>query len=111
MRQINPVWPQTPPQYSPIYFRQIHPVHTQKNNHTITIRSLFPFSLSELNKSFLLFIGCLFVCAVDSAVNEEGLEEEQGYEQELGDQDPGQESPEGWENGKCNPILWCMLLS
>ena len=45
------------------------------------------------------------MCAVDSAVNEEGLEEEQCYEQELGDQDPGQESPEGWENGKCNPTL------
>jgi hypothetical protein len=45
------------------------------------------------------------VCAVDSAVNEEGLEEEQCYEQELGDQDPGQESPEGWENDKCNPTL------
>ena len=54
-------------------------------------------------------IGCLFVCAVDHGVNEGEPVSEPYYEQENEDQfrDPepeGQDLPEGFEDGKFNPI-------
>ena len=59
---------------------------------------------------------CLFVRVVDHGVNEGELIDEQYYEQGNEDQfhDPepkGQDLPEGYEDGKFNPILWCMFLS
>ena len=63
---------------------------------------------------------CLIVCAVDHSVNERELVDEQYCEQANEDQfrDPepegqylDQDFPEGFENGKFNPALWCMLLS
>ena len=55
-------------------------------------------------------IECLFVCVVDHGVNEEELVDEQYYEQANEDQfcnpEPeGQDFPEGYEDGKFNPIL------
>ena len=55
-------------------------------------------------------IGCLFVCAVDHGVNEGEPVNEQYCEQENEDpfRDPepkGQDIPEGFEDGKFNPIL------
>ena len=63
------------------------------------------------------FISCvLFVCVVDHGVNEGEPVNEQYCEQENEDQfrDPepeGQDFPEGFEDGKFNPILCCMFLS
>ena len=59
---------------------------------------------------------CLFVCVVDRGVNEGEPAIEQYCEQENEDQfrDPepeGQDLAEGYEDGKFNPILWCMFLS
>ena len=59
---------------------------------------------------------CLFVCVVDHDVNEEEPVDEQYCEPANKDQfrDPepeGQDFPEGFEDGKFNPILWCMFLS
>ena len=53
---------------------------------------------------------CLFVCAVDHGVSEGEPVDEQCCEQENEDQfrDPepeGQDFPEGFEDGKFNPIL------
>ena len=53
---------------------------------------------------------CLFVCAVDHGVNEGEPVNEPYCEQENEDQfrDPepeGQDLPEGYEDGKFNPIL------
>ena len=53
---------------------------------------------------------CLFVCVVDHGVNEGEPVNEQYYEQENEDpfRDPepeGQDLPEGFEDGKFNPIL------
>ena len=53
---------------------------------------------------------CLFVCAVDHGVNEGEPVSEQYYEQVNEDQfrDPepeGQDLPEGYKDGKFNPIL------
>ena len=53
---------------------------------------------------------CLFVCAVDHGVNEgEPVNEqycEQGNEDLFCDPEPeGQDLPEGYEDGKFNPIL------
>ena len=58
----------------------------------------------------------LVVCAIDRGVNEGEPASEQFYEQGNEDQlrDPeteGQDFPEGFEDGKFNPILWCMFLS
>ena len=59
-------------------------------------------------------IVCLLVCAVDHSVNEGGPVDEQYYEQvnedQLRDPEPegqylDQDFPEGFENGKFNPIL------
>ena len=55
-------------------------------------------------------IGCLFVCAVDHGVNEGEPASEQYCEQVNEDpfRDPeheGQDLPEGFEDGKFNPIL------
>ena len=59
---------------------------------------------------------CLFVCAVDHGVTEgEPVNEpygEQENEDQFRDPEPeGQDFPEGFEDGKFNPILWCMFLS
>ena len=74
---------------------------------------------SELNdKPFIscVLIVCVFVCVVDHGVNEGEPVNGQFCEQENEDQfrDPepeGQDFPEGYEDGKFNPILWCMFLS
>ena len=61
---------------------------------------------------------CLFVCVVDHGVNERELVDEQYYEQTNEDQfrDPEpegrhlkQDFPEGFEDGKFNPAIWCMF--
>ena len=61
----------------------------------------------------------LFVYLVDHGVNEGEPVDEQYCEQENEDQfrDPElkgqyleQDFPEGFEDGKFNPILWCMFL-
>ena len=57
----------------------------------------------------------LFVCVVDRGENEGEPANEQYYEPVNEDQfrDPepeGQDLPEGYEDGKFNPILWCMFL-
>ena len=59
---------------------------------------------------------CLFVYVVDHGVNEGEFINEQYCEQvnedSFRDQEPeGQDIPEGFEDGKFNPILWCMFLS
>ena len=59
---------------------------------------------------------CLFVCAVDHGENEgEPVDEqyrEPVNEDQFRDSEPeGQDLPEGYEDGKFNPILWCMFLS
>ena len=63
---------------------------------------------------------CLFECVVDHGVNEGEPADEQFCEQANEDQfrDPEpegqyleQDFPEGFEDDKFNPILWCMLLS
>ena len=66
----------------------------------------------ELNDRslFSVLIVCLFVCAVDHGVNEGEPVNESYCEQENEDQfrDPeleGQDFPEGFEDGKFNPIL------
>ena len=63
----------------------------------------------ELNDRPLMVV-CLFVYAVDHGVNEGEPVSEQYCEQENEDQfrDPepeGQDFPEGYEDGKFNPIL------
>ena len=63
----------------------------------------------ELNDRIFVLIGRLFVCAVDRGVNEGEPVNEQFCEQENEDQfhDPepeGQDFPEGYEDGKFNPI-------
>ena len=63
-----------------------------------------------LNDRIFVLIGCLFVCPVDRGVNEGEPVNEQFCEQENEDQfrDPepeGQDFPEGYEDGKFNPIL------
>ena len=60
--------------------------------------------------TFCVLIVCLFVCAVDHGVNEGEPVNEPYCEQENEDQfrDPepeGQDFPEGFEDGKFNPIL------
>ena len=61
---------------------------------------------------------CLFVRIVDHGVNEGEPIDEQYYEQVNEDQfcesEPegqhfNREPPEGFEDGKFNPILWCMF--
>ena len=64
----------------------------------------------ELNDRISVLIGRLVVCAVDRGVNEGEPVNEQFCEQENEDQfrDPepeGQDFPEGFEDGKFNPIL------
>ena len=59
---------------------------------------------------------CLFVCVVDHGVNEGEPVDEQYCEpvNEVPFRDPepeGQDIPEGFEDGKLNPILRCMFLS
>ena len=53
------------------------------------------------------------MCAVDTGVNEgEPVEEfaEQYREPEPEEPYREQDLPEGFEDGKFNPILWCMFL-
>ena len=69
-----------------------------------------PDSSSTINRYFFVLIECLFVCVVDHGVNEEEPVNEPYCEQENEDQfrDPepeGQDIPEGFEDGKFNPIL------
>ena len=89
-------------------------------NHSKTLlhTPYFVCSRFELNdKTFIsVLIVCLFVCVVDHGVNEgEPANEqycEQGNEDQFHDPEPeGQDLPEGYEDGKFNPILWCMFLS
>jgi len=59
---------------------------------------------------------CLFVRIVDHGVDEGEPANEQYCEQVNEDQfcDPepeGQDLPEGYEDGKFNPALWCMFRS
>ena len=63
---------------------------------------------------------CLFVCVVDHGVNEgESVDEqycEQANEDQFRDPEPegqyfDQDLPEGFEDGKFIPTLWCMFLS
>ena len=65
---------------------------------------------------FCVLIVWLFVYAVDHGVNEgEPVDEqycEQANEDQIYDPEPeGQDLPEGYEDGKFNPTLWCMFLS
>ena len=67
-------------------------------------------SSSTINLLFLFLIVCLFVCVVDLGVNEGEPVNVQYCEQENEDpfRDPepeGQDLPEGYEDGKFNPIL------
>ena len=67
-------------------------------------------SSSTINLLFLFLIVCLFVCVVDHGVNEGEPVDEQFCEQANEDQfrhpEPeGQDFPEGYEDGKFNPIL------
>ena len=64
----------------------------------------------ELNDRIFVLIGHLVVCAVDRGVNEGEPVNEQFCELENEDQfrdsEPeGQDFPEGFEDGKFNPIL------
>ena len=61
---------------------------------------------------------CLLVCVVDHGVNEgEPVDEqycEQANEDQFRDPEPEgqyleQDFPEGFEDGKFNPALWCMF--
>ena len=77
------------------------------------LSSYLDFFWFELNGktfiSFLLFIVYLFVCIVDTGVNEgEPIEEfaEQYREPEPEDPYHEQELPEGFEDGKFNLFLW-----
>ena len=68
----------------------------------------FPSSTIKLIFSCVLIV-CVFVCVVDHGVNEGEPDIEQYCEQENEDQlrDPepeGQDFPEGFEDGKFNPI-------
>ena len=59
---------------------------------------------------------CLFVRVVDRGVNEgEPVDEqycEPVNEDQFCDSEPeGQDLPEGYEDGKFNPALWCMFQS
>ena len=60
---------------------------------------------------------CLFVYVVDHGVNEGELADEQrANEDQFRDPKPegqylDQDFSEGLEDGKFNPILWCMFLS
>ena len=68
-------------------------------------------SSSMINLYFFCdLIVCLFLCVVDHGVNEgEPASEqycEQGNEDQFHDPEPeGQDFPEGYEDGKFNPIL------
>jgi hypothetical protein len=66
--------------------------------------------LSSTIKLVFLFLDCVFVCVVDHGVNEgEPVDEqdcEQANEGQFCDPEPeGQDLPEGYEDGKFNPIL------
>ena len=68
------------------------------------------FELNDKTCFSCFLIVCLFVCVVDHGVNEGEPVNEQYCEQENEDQfrDPepeGQDFPEGFEDGKFNPIL------
>ena len=68
------------------------------------------FELDDRSLLFCVLIVCLFVCAVDHGVNEGEPVNEQYCEPVNEDpfRDPkpkGQDLPEGFEDGKFNPIL------
>ena len=110
MRQTLPDWPKT---YHAI--SNIVSVVPLENHPKILLLSLYlNFSWFELNgKIFIFFfsIVCLFVCTVDHGVNEEEPVDEQYRKPEPEDPYREQNLPEGFEDGKFNLILWCMLLS
>ena len=71
---------------------------------------VFQFELIDKSFIFCVLIVCLLVCVVDHGVNEREPTNEQYCEQVNEDQfrDPepeGQDLPEGYEDGKFNPIL------
>ena len=70
----------------------------------------FRFELDDKSFIYCVLIVCLFVCVIDHGVNEGDPVNEQYSEQVSEDQfhDPeaeGQDLPEGYEDGKFNPIL------
>ena len=72
--------------------------------------SCVPDSSSTIDLYFCVLMVCLFVCAVDHGVNEGEPVSEQCCEQVNEDpfRDPeleGQDIPEGFKDGKFNPIL------
>ena len=76
----------------------------------------FRFELNDKSSFSKVLIVCLFVYVVDHGVNEGEPVNEPYCEQENEDQfrDPepeGQDILEGFEDGKFNPIVWCMFLS
>ena len=80
----------------------------------ILLRTLYlnysRFELNDRSLFFCVLIVCLLVYAVDHGVTEGESVNEPYYEQENEDQfrDPepeGQDLPEGFEDGKFNPIL------
>ena len=81
------------------------------NHLKIILRTLYFMCFRfELNDRIFVLIGRLVVCAVDRGVSEGEPVNEQFCEQENEDQfrDPepeGQDFPEGFEDGKFNPIL------
>ena len=76
--------------------------------------SYLRIELNDKNFYFFLLIVCLFVCVVDHGVNEgepvdeqycEQVNEDQFYDPEPEGQHLDQDFPEGFEDGKFNPIL------
>ena len=70
----------------------------------------FRFELDDKSFIYCVLIVCLFICVIDHCVNEGEPVNEQYCEQVNEDQfrDPepeGQDFPEGYEDGKFNPIL------
>ena len=70
----------------------------------------FRLELNDRSLFFCVFIVCLFVCAVDHGVNEgEPINKqycEPVNEDQIHDPEPeGQDLPEGYEDGKFNPII------
>ena len=66
----------------------------------------FRFELNDKSSFSRVLIVCLFVCAVDHGVNEGEPVNEPENEDQFRDPEPeGQDFPEGYEDGKFNPIL------
>ena len=74
----------------------------------------FQFELNDKSLFFCVLIVCLFACAIDHGVNEgepaneqycEPANEDQFCDPDLEGQCFDQDLPEGFEDGKFNPIL------